>query len=336
MLLRFVYFLILSSLILLIGCDSNNKEALGADNEIRVICSDIDREIVHENLSQIFTDTIYTPEPEPYYFLKFSDPSTYKSMKGHANLIVAYANLNDKNPGYDLVKKILNNEQFEFISKSNPMIMGQDILAKNQLFMIINMSDENSMEKWIKGKNNFIRKKFNDQFKNRQKRHILNDFRNDELEKKLAEKYNINLQVPWGWELIKERSDSNFIWLGREMPFQWIGISWKSGKHTNDELIVGDYLWQWPKKHYGYIQNIDHKFKLDKTAFKSNNAWRLRSLWETVDVKEAKGGPMVSILFYDEKKDITVHLNYLIFHPGKNKSIYMRQMDLILRTFHLK
>ena len=107
MLLRFAYFLILSSLILLIGCDSNNKEALGADNEIRVICSDIDREIVHENLSQIFTDTIYTPEPEPYYFLKFSDPSTYKSMKGHANLIVAYVNLNDKNPGYDLVKKIL-------------------------------------------------------------------------------------------------------------------------------------------------------------------------------------------------------------------------------------
>ena len=101
MLLRFAYFLILYSLILLIGCDSNNKEALGADNEIRVICSDIDREIVHENLSQIFTDTIYTPEPEPYYFLKFSDPSTYKSMKGHANLIVAYANLNDKNPGYD-------------------------------------------------------------------------------------------------------------------------------------------------------------------------------------------------------------------------------------------
>ena len=87
------------------------------DNEIRVICSEIDREIIHENLSQIFTDTIYTPEPEPYYFLKFSDPSTYKSMKAHANLIVAYANENDKNPGYELVKKILNNEQFEFISK---------------------------------------------------------------------------------------------------------------------------------------------------------------------------------------------------------------------------
>ena len=143
--LRFLNLLIVSSIFFLIGCNLNNKEALGADNEIRVICSKMDRDIVHENLSQIFTDTIYTPEPEPYYFLKFSDPSTYKSMKAHANLIVAYVNENDKNPGYDLVKKILNNEQFEFISKSNPMIMGQDILAKNQLFMIINMSDKNSM-----------------------------------------------------------------------------------------------------------------------------------------------------------------------------------------------
>ena len=32
------------------------------------------------------------------------------------------------------------------------MIMGKDILAKNQLFMIVNMSDKNSMDKWIKEK----------------------------------------------------------------------------------------------------------------------------------------------------------------------------------------
>ena len=216
------------------------------------------------------------------------------------------------------------------------MIIGQDILAKNQLLIIVNMSDQNSINKWKREKKNFIRKKFDDQFIKRQKRHILNDFRNDELEKILIEKYNINLQIPWGWEIIKEHSDSNFIWLGKEMPFQWIGISWKSGKHIDDELIVGDYLWQWPEKHYGYIQNKDHRFNLDKTTFRNNTAWRLRGLWETIDVKEAKGGPLVSILFYDEKKDVTVHLNYLIFHPGKNKSIYMRQMNLILKTFYFK
>ena len=44
--------------------------------------------------------------------------------------------------------------------------------------MIVNMSDKNSIDKWIREKIIFIRKKFDDQLKNRQKRHILNDFRN--------------------------------------------------------------------------------------------------------------------------------------------------------------
>ena len=45
------------------------------------------------------------------------------------------------------------------------------------------------------------------------------------------------------------------------------------------------------KKHYGYIQNKDHNIDLDKTVFNDNYAWRLKGL-ETIDAKEAKGGPM--------------------------------------------
>ena len=93
----------------------------------------------------------------------------------------------------------------------------------------------------------------------------------DELEKKLAEKYNINLQIPWGWELIRERSDSGLM-VGKRNALSMDRYKLKSGKHTDDELIFAIILWQWPKKHYGYIQNMDHKFKLDKTFFKNNNA----------------------------------------------------------------
>ena len=44
------------------GCD-NRRDALGAENEIRVICSEIDRESIKEYLSLIFIDTLFTPEP---------------------------------------------------------------------------------------------------------------------------------------------------------------------------------------------------------------------------------------------------------------------------------
>ena len=36
------------------------------------ICSKKDRNAVEKYLSLVFTDTIFTPEPEPYYYLKFS------------------------------------------------------------------------------------------------------------------------------------------------------------------------------------------------------------------------------------------------------------------------
>ena len=37
------------------------REALGADNAIRVICSNIDEKIIKSYLSQIFSDTLFSP-----------------------------------------------------------------------------------------------------------------------------------------------------------------------------------------------------------------------------------------------------------------------------------
>ena len=78
-------------------------------------------------------------------------------MKSHANIIIAYVNEIEKNSGYELAK-ILPAEQFELISNTNPMILGKDVLAKNQLFMVINMSSKNFTENFLKEKKNFIRK----------------------------------------------------------------------------------------------------------------------------------------------------------------------------------
>ena len=49
-------------LIIFLSCE-DKRAALGADNEIRVICSEDDKEIVKEYLSQIFTDTFLILSP---------------------------------------------------------------------------------------------------------------------------------------------------------------------------------------------------------------------------------------------------------------------------------
>jgi len=327
-----IFIISLCSLLLLQSCE-NKREALGADNEIRVICSEVDRPIIHEFLNSIFTDTLFTPEPEPYYHLKYSAPESYNGLKKQAYVVVGAVDRDAGNSGNQLVKKLLPESQFNQTLTGDPIILAKDVHSTKQLFIVINASSKSHLMSHVDAKRNFFRSQFFEQFKDRQARFIFGDDRNKELEDSLKTTFGISLKIPWGWELIKFNEEKNFVWIGNEMPFQWIGISWEKGNQVDDELSVGQKLWQWPSYHYDFIQFNDYKFKMDKVDVNGLNAFRADGLWETIDIKEAKGGPFRSYIFYDEKRDKTFHLNFLIHHPGNDKSIFMRQLDLIAKSF---
>ena len=89
------------------NCDIK-KEALGADNEIRVICSRYDEDAIRDFLTSIFSDTIYTPEPEPLNKLRFYRPESYNDLRRQAYLVVAAIGQDVTNPGVRLMKKLLS------------------------------------------------------------------------------------------------------------------------------------------------------------------------------------------------------------------------------------
>ena len=325
---KYILFLLI---IFTYSCD-NKREALGADNEIRVICSNIDKKVLKKYLSLIFNDTLYTPEAEPYYHLKFSEPDKFNQLKAQSMVIVGSIKQDD-NSGLKLMNQLLPDSQFKSTLQGDPVILGKDVYAKKQLLMIINARSEDHLMSSLEQKRNQFRKHFNDQFIERQGRFLFGDDRNILLEDSLKSEYGWTLKIPWGWDRIKNLPDSNFVWLGREMPFQWIGIGWIEGNILSSELSAGDFIWNWPKDNYKTIQINNYKFKLDKTNHGDTFAYRGQGIWETVSLKESKGGPFRSYLFYDSVNDLTYHLNFLIHHPGDDKSIFMRQMDMIIKTF---
>ena len=48
----------------------------------------------------------------------------------------------DDNSGLKLMNRLLPDSQFKSTLKGNPVILGKDVYAKKQLFMIINASSE--------------------------------------------------------------------------------------------------------------------------------------------------------------------------------------------------
>ena len=77
---------ILVLLILALSCSSKNS--LGFDDEIRVVCSQLDEPLVRKYLSSVFNDTLFTPQPEPAYKLIFNRPSDFNDLKKYAHLII--------------------------------------------------------------------------------------------------------------------------------------------------------------------------------------------------------------------------------------------------------
>ena len=331
-LLQFISLILLSSMH--IGC-VGKKDSLGLDDEIRVICSKIDEEIIKSYLGSIFDDTLYTPAPEPLFKLIFSRPEKYKDLKKYAQVIVAAVNRENVNSGYRLLTKLLSEEKLKNTENDNPVFLTRDLYAKDQVLVIINASNKEHLFKNLAKNKDLLLKHYDEQFKLRGSRFIFEDNQTKE-ENKINEDYGWQIKIPWGWEVLRNDNQNNFFWMGSEYPYRWISVRWDKGNYIDDELSIGERVWNFPLYNYKSIRFNDHKFKLDKIYFNEYKAWKCSGIWESNDSLDAKGGPFYSYIFYDHYSDRTFHINTLVHNPGKSKAVYIRQMELIAKSFKSK
>ena len=325
---------ILSIYILLLGCE-NKREALGADNELIVVCADPDKDIIYDFVQSVFDYTLFTPQPEPYFKIRFVKPEGYIDLKEQAYVVVGAIGDDIHNDGVKLIKKLLPEEQYQSTLENDPILFTHDLYASNQLFLIVNAKSRDQLMASVPAKKEWLKNQYYSQFAKRQSKYIFENARRVEVEKELSEKNGWTMKIPWGWEVIKDSSDVGFFWIGKEMPFQWVSIQWEDGKTIDvvDGLDIGNTIWSYPETFYEHIRFHDYKFKMEKVYFNRIKAWKISGIWESIE--EPQGGPFLSYIFYDKASDKTYHLNMLIYHPGEDKSIFMRQMDLIAKSFRV-
>jgi len=326
---RYIYFLVIT--IILISC-STKREAIGAADEIIVVVSKEDRDSVNIILSQIFSDTLYTPQPEPIYKLIYAEPKGFNELKRHSNLIIGSIGTSELNPGTKLVKSLLGEELFNrTIDGNEQIIFSEDQFGRNQLFMIISGKTSMDINSTLLEKSEWIKSYFDKTFTEKQKKYLFGSDRLKKLSNEFEQKYGWEIQIPWGWEVIKESSDSNIVWLGRELPYQWFSIHWENGFLFEKGDEAAQYARQFPLNYYKSIQFNDYQFKIELVKFNDWSAWRSQGIWESLD--EARGGPFINYTWYDGITDRTYNLNMLVFAPDKNKSTFMRQLDIIAHSF---
>jgi hypothetical protein len=325
-------------IILIIGlvftaCDMK-REAVGSADEIIVIVDQDHREIIADVLNSIFNDTLFTPKPEPVYKLSYVDPAGFNDLKRQTNLILGSIGSNATNSGTRLIRSLLGNQQFEeTLTGSDQVIFTRDQFARDQLFMILSAENEENLRESLVGKTEWIKSVFNELFEKRQKRFLFGGDRRKRVERSLNNQYNWGMIVPWGWQIIKELPDSNFVWFGREYPFRWISVHWEDGIIIPDSETADSLIRAFPEDYYGHVNINDYQYALEPVEFNHWTAWQATGIWESI--AEPKGGPFISYIFYDGVTNRTYFINLLVFLPGKNKSILLRQLDIIAHSFYV-
>ena len=229
MIIKYIYIHAIIGLFLLNGCESK-KHSLGMDDEIRIVCSKIDEPIIKKYFQTIFSDTIFTPKPEPVYKLFFYRPYNYQDLKKYAHLIVASVKRKKSNSGFRLIEDLLPEDQSNSPANDNPLYLKRDLYAKNQVFMVINALNKDHLYKDFEKNKKLIHDHYNEQFNNRTNKFLFKDTQYGE-EKKIKSDYNWDIKVPWGWEILKNDGDSKVFWMGAEYPYRWLSVNWENGNN---------------------------------------------------------------------------------------------------------
>ncbi len=326
---HYIYFIII--VLLIISC-STKREAIGAADEIIVIVSKEDRNSINDALAQIFSDTLFTPQPEPTYKLNYAGPNGFNELKRQTNLIIGSIGTNELNSGTKLVKSLLGDELFnETINGNQQIIFSEDQFGRGQLFMVISGKTTDDINTALLEKSEWIKSYFDKIFIEKQKKYLFGNDRLKILSKEFKQKYGWEIQIPWGWEIIKELPDSNFVWIGRELPYQWFSIHWEDGFIVEDSTGAIEYSFRFLEEYYKSIRYNDYKYQMEQVMFNKWTAWKSVGIWESIN--EARGGPFINYTWYDGVTDRTYNLNMLVFIQSKNKAAFMRQLDIIAHSF---
>ncbi len=318
---------------LLLACDVKRK-AVGSDDELMVIINKKQKSEIMPLLSRVFSDTIYTPKKEPVYKSIFVDPSGFNDIKNLNNIIIASLGNDLTEPATKLIYDLLGEKQFnKTLNGDNSVIFIRDLYASNQLVLLLNARNKATLMTEIEKKKSFIKDQFDEKMIKQQRKYLFNRMRRKNEERLIASHYPWSIKIPWGWEVIRDSVAARFVWIGRETPYQWVAVHSDSGIVANDSAAAAEHFIAFPPSYFKSIRINPYQFHGKIMDFNEWSAWYYSGIWEAID--EAKGGPFIGYLFYDGQTDNTYTIFALIHFPGKRKNLYLRQLDLIARTFRI-
>jgi ABC-type transporter Mla MlaB component len=326
---RFYFFtlVIIAFSLIVPGCGSSGikPSSSGKSGELLIV---MDSVLWKSVAGDILRDSLQTPYPAlPQYESIFKlinvHPSGFKNiLQSHRNVLMVETGPLQHDQNYALTFK-------------------RDVWASPQMVMNLRATDVHHLESAVLSLTTSVINGFTAEEKSR----LVKEMRkrkSNEVSEKI--KSSAGITIPFTDDFFVAKNFPGYIWVRKEtahtsIGFQVLRIPYESELQFSPDSIVAlrDSI---SKSHIpgpsaGSYMTTDKNFpaSIATATIDSSYSVEIRGLWRTEG--DFMGGPFISYLVLDQKKNELIFLDAYVYAPKFNKREYMKQLEAIAQTAKL-
>ena len=328
---------LLFSIQLTVSCSGRLPESVGPSQEILVLADPADWKLLEEPLREVFEKTILTPQKEKIFQIQLGsieDLEEQKHLRRKNLLIIAPVDASHSTAAF--MRDLLDPQVQEHIRQGRSSIYWkEDVWARNQLFITLSGTDLITMGDQIRQEGDRLYESVEVARNKRIRQLIYRYGERKDITEQLKRDFGWSVRVAFGYRLLASNPDSGFAVLTKEEPSRWLFVFWEDGikPHQLSEEWCIRKRDEITKRFFDGDRVVPENLEISQTDFNGRLAVTMGGTWE--NQKDWTGGPFRSYAFVDSDTNRFYHIDMGIFSPNKLKEPYLRQIDLMARTFSL-
>ena len=301
---------------------------------VTVIADSLDAGTFRKPFLEAMEREILTPRKERLYHVSFVHPGEFGKLR-RKNIVIA-APLDGVHEAAGLVRSLVPHAHRDAMRNgAAPLVIRRDVWADDQVVVLVTGEDRNALRDNMMTEADRIYSAIDGKRDERVAEILYRFGERETLASELADRFGWRMRIPFGFNLIDTHADSGFVVFTRTRArvTQWLFV-YREEDVSPDRLTEAWCIRKRNEIADRFFENdvVDPTgLAVSQRELGSRLAVYLEGMWQ--NHLSWKGGPFRSYVLVDEKNDRLYFLDIGVYGPNRRKETYLRQLNVVVRTF---
>ncbi len=325
----------LAFMVLLVGamslsCSGFRRSSIEKDHFLGVAVEGDHAEEVKPLIRSAMERPVMTPQIEPRFTIQWVEDDSISVVFRYQNVLLVGA-LDSDDPVSQRVTTMLKGEVLEGVKEGRYRVFRKrDVWVRKQTVVVVVAETGDNLANWLADNRDELFRLFKEDRDERMKRNLYAVHEPKEMSDSLRQAHGWYLRLALDYIPVRSSDSPSYVRFRKLYPDRFLTVAWRRG--SADEVNL-ETLTAW-RDLIGFT--FANPIRINPTGIRSREvtiagrrALEVYGLWETLG--PLGGGPFVAYLLHNNG-DLYL-LDGQVFAPDRGKEVFLRQMEIILKTF---